>query len=427
MSFTASPTAYASTGDGIQWQQPAFAPNTGLGSGNFATITSVTISANVVTFTVVQQATPFVTGQTVTISNMVHSTFLNAATLTVLAAGLSSTQFSANFTHADVAFLVDAGLATPNTTFAFAQNMDGAVTLTGGQSVLFATAETPWTGGGTFTANQLGNPCAYTVLGQIASGHGGDSVGEPTITSTSPNVTVPTLPVGATIVGIYPVALAPSHQISGALISLKAFFTGGGSPEGFSLTGSWENLGSIGTSLSVLSGAHFTLSCLASLSGIGDYWANVQAIGFAIVYTGGTQPPLNQLQTLQGTNSGFAIPGASLATGVQVTLNTGITTGTSSTLQVQLTLNGSPVGTPKPITVGSWASSYTLGSSSDVWGTGGLTSTQINGTTGLGVNVSGNLSTDTYINLNTLSITVYTTRIIPVVWVNVGNTRKPTV
>jgi YVTN family beta-propeller protein len=72
-------------------------------------ITGFSIAGNVVTFTGQNTLTP---GTGVTISNLSTGTYLNGQTLTVLAGGLSSSQFEAAFTHADVASTVDAGTAS---------------------------------------------------------------------------------------------------------------------------------------------------------------------------------------------------------------------------------------------------------------------------------------------------------------------------
>jgi len=66
------------------------------------TITAYSITGNVLTVTVTAP-NPFTAGATVTLTGFPTSTFLNGQTVTVLAAGLSTTQFEANFTHANVA------------------------------------------------------------------------------------------------------------------------------------------------------------------------------------------------------------------------------------------------------------------------------------------------------------------------------------
>ena len=73
-----------------------------------APITSFSITSNVVTF---QASNNFIPGQQVQISGLSSGTYLNGQTLTVSQAGLSTTQFSANFTHPDVASTTDSGAA----------------------------------------------------------------------------------------------------------------------------------------------------------------------------------------------------------------------------------------------------------------------------------------------------------------------------
>jgi hypothetical protein len=72
-----------------------------------ATITSFAINSNVVTF---QAANTFKAGNTVLITGLTTGTYLNGQVLTVISAGLSSTQFEASFAHAD-ASTADTGTA----------------------------------------------------------------------------------------------------------------------------------------------------------------------------------------------------------------------------------------------------------------------------------------------------------------------------
>lgn len=72
-------------------------------------ITAFSIAGNVVTFTA-QNTLP--AGATVTISGLSTGTYLNGQTLTVLPAGLNTTQFEAAFTHANVASTADLGSAS---------------------------------------------------------------------------------------------------------------------------------------------------------------------------------------------------------------------------------------------------------------------------------------------------------------------------
>jgi hypothetical protein len=67
--------------------------------GAGATITSLSITSNVVTF---QATNSFFVGETVSISGLTAETDLNGLTLTVLSAGLSGSQFECSLTHADL-------------------------------------------------------------------------------------------------------------------------------------------------------------------------------------------------------------------------------------------------------------------------------------------------------------------------------------
>jgi YVTN family beta-propeller protein len=88
----------------------AFGVCTQLSCSSSASITAFSISSNIVTF---QAANQFVPGQEVSISGLTTGTYLNGFTLTVLATGLSGTQFECNFTNANVASINDSGTALP--------------------------------------------------------------------------------------------------------------------------------------------------------------------------------------------------------------------------------------------------------------------------------------------------------------------------
>jgi len=77
-------------------------------ANSVALITAFSITSNTVTF---QAANGFVPGQTVSISGLTTGTYLNGLTLTVLATGLSGSQFECDFTHADVGLTADSGTA----------------------------------------------------------------------------------------------------------------------------------------------------------------------------------------------------------------------------------------------------------------------------------------------------------------------------
>ncbi len=75
-----------------------------------APITSFSITSNVVTF---QAANSFAAGQQVSISGLTMGTYLNGFTVTVLATGLSASQFECDFANANVALTSDSGTAVP--------------------------------------------------------------------------------------------------------------------------------------------------------------------------------------------------------------------------------------------------------------------------------------------------------------------------
>lgn len=78
-------------------------------AGNsIASISSTTVTSNVLTVTANNN---FLSGQNVVLAGLSTSTFLNGVTVTVLSAGLSSTQFEANFTHANYGATADTGVA----------------------------------------------------------------------------------------------------------------------------------------------------------------------------------------------------------------------------------------------------------------------------------------------------------------------------
>jgi hypothetical protein len=74
-------------------------------------VTGYAITGNVITV-MLDTGSPFSAGQVVTLSGFPVSTFLNGQTLTVLAAGLSTTQFEAALTHANASSTNEGGLAS---------------------------------------------------------------------------------------------------------------------------------------------------------------------------------------------------------------------------------------------------------------------------------------------------------------------------
>jgi hypothetical protein len=85
-------------------------PTSNPSTGAAANITSFSITSNVVTFIAPNN---FVAGQQVFINGLSVGTYLNGQVLVVLSAGLTSTQFEANFTHTNVGTTTDAGTASP--------------------------------------------------------------------------------------------------------------------------------------------------------------------------------------------------------------------------------------------------------------------------------------------------------------------------
>jgi len=88
----------------------AFGVCTQTSCGHAATITAFSIASNIVTF---QAANQFSPGQSVSISGLTTGTYLNGVTLTVLATGLSGSQFEGYFASADVSQTSDSGAAVP--------------------------------------------------------------------------------------------------------------------------------------------------------------------------------------------------------------------------------------------------------------------------------------------------------------------------
>lgn len=77
--------------------------------GDSASITNVSITTNVATLTA---ANSFTAGEVVNLAGLTTATFLNGFAATVLASGLSGTQFTFTFAHADYASAPDTGTAS---------------------------------------------------------------------------------------------------------------------------------------------------------------------------------------------------------------------------------------------------------------------------------------------------------------------------
>jgi phage tail sheath protein FI len=108
-------------------------------------ITGWSISSNVATFTA---ANTLAAGEAVTLSGFLTSTFFNGEEVTVLATGLSATEFEADFVHAD-ASASETGVATPNL---------GAVTVTGVGTTTITASYTP-----SGSSSQISESTTFTV------------------------------------------------------------------------------------------------------------------------------------------------------------------------------------------------------------------------------------------------------------------------
>jgi hypothetical protein len=428
--YTGQPANVTSVGTGIPWQLPSLATDTGTGVSQQALITSVAISGNVVTFHTVALLHPYVAGQSVSISGMAISTFLNGAVLVVLP-GATTTQFTANYSHANLATVTDVGVAQSDASvgYTLAQNVVPTPPPGTGHYQMFFPAKLQ--GGGQTSGVEIvfHTPYGYTVSGNACAGFSGNSF-SPTLSS-SAVLPTPVLPTGAAIATISLVVMGQKTIPSGysALISLSAHHTGDiGDFATFSLNGSWSKYTyPLGSDLTVLNGTSFLFKVQSSdYTQQVSYSGSVTACGVLVDFTmpTGTPPTSGVLQTLTGINCGIVIPSGASITGLQVNFTSGLDYGTSSVLSVQLTASGTPVGTAKSVSVAAWPTEYVLGGPTDKWGSSLSTSADA-GT--VGVNVSGTVAANSQVDLNALAITVwYITPIGPgksVIWVSVGNTR----
>lgn len=153
---------------------------------------------------------------------------------------------------------------------------------------------------------------------------------------------------------------------------------------------------------------------------------NYSITGDVATFTTQTPVTVGQVLTLSDFATGTyfnnqsltVLPGASATSftanfthaDVSSTPDTGTAAPIAATLTAQLTLNGRPIGQPKVVNTSSWTSTYTLGGDGDLWGTveGDLTDETVNGSTGLGVNISGTLPAGSQINLNDIQLQVFT-------------------
>jgi hypothetical protein len=428
---SAIPASVVNAGNGILWANAASATGTGAGTEVGTVIISFSITSNVVSFVTNPQT--FIAGQTVLISGMFTGTYLNGLPLVVLSSGLSSTGFSANFTHADVASAYDSGFATPTTAYTTATNLS-YITLSGGQHALYMAPQDGPMGIASNGPHQVGPVLflASSVAAQVrgTGGVNGYPIGPPSAGATSLALPIPTLPAGSTVVGIHPYATGlVTATGGGAALSFTASWTGGSGS--FTLNGSPSVLGSIGTNLSLIPSVIFANQGTSTLETQTPYnYANaISDYGVVVVYTTtGTPIPDTQLQTLVATNLSLSMVPNAIITGVQVAFSAGSTLGSgTNSLTAQLTIGGTPVGNTKTISsLSTWSTPYTLGGSTDAWGNT-LSGAQVSGASGLGVNINGTLPIGDQINLNSLVITVY--YLVPpvVVHISVGNTRNLTV
>jgi hypothetical protein len=406
-SFT--PASVASTGLGIPWVLPPSATGSGVGTNQIVQILEFSISDDIVTFMTGLQQEPLVEGQDVVVSGLGIGTYLNGQTLTVEAAGLTTTSFSASFSHSDVGSTYDTGIITPTTTFASAQNVDfGAPT---GQITAWAYPEGTPAGPGFSSGSCFGSdfaPFSFIAGDGYGAGANGCPLGAPAAGWESNAVASPNLPEDAEIQSIVPCSIGTTYG-SGGSASLTLVYTGG--TYHFFTTGTLQKAPNFGTDLSVLDGMMFAISVGSSLEADPDdpysFGCNITFFAVAVNYTTATSVSPTQLQTLAATNCGLAIPSGDAVSGVQVNIQTGMAYGSAANLIVQLTLDGEPVGTPKGILIGPWATSYVLGGDTDLWGLSGLVGSQVNGSDGLGVNVYGSLPSNAQINLNSLNGEVF--------------------
>jgi hypothetical protein len=410
-----SPNSIVNTGQGVIWANPSAAAGSGVGSSEVLGIVSFSITSNVASFVTSTNNSFFIAGQTVTLINFFVGTYFNGQLVTILSSGLSSTTFSVVFSHADVASTQDIGLALPSTTYATAAYAPYIIPTLSGGAVAYTSPIGPDPAPVSRSGHTIGlSPYSMYASLRFAYGFNGDPFGQVHAILTTTTCEIPTLPLGAVVTGIYPVA-------TGTAIGGTSFFVSWTSESiahtyGFFLNGTNEVGPSMGTDLSILSTTTFTHTAyVTSVGGLpGNPWGDsIQDFGIAVAYTysSGTPVPVNQIRTLSATNFNLALAANSSVTGVKVNMVSGLIGGSGTTLTAQLTLNGTPIGNVKSFTIGDWATPYSLGSDWDLWGVPNnyLTALNVNGATGLGVNIGGELpsSTLTQLDLNSLTLQVF--------------------
>lgn len=329
----------------------------GAGSSTPIIISSYSITSNVVSFVTQQQINPLVAGQTVVLSNFDTGTYFNNQTVTVLSTGLSLTTFQANFTHVNVSSTPDIGSVTPTTQYASSAAYN-YITPSAGQNVLYVRPvdiePAPQHKNGNFFGT------LWSLVTGLRSLYGieGSNFSIIGFTLTSGKVPLPTLPFGATVVGIYPCAIGTFRGNPSTFISFSADWsdltTSPPTPSSyqFALSGLPEHSPtSIGTNLALIPTLSFSNFSEAN-AGASVYWDVIQDFCVGVVYTlpsGAPIPPL-RLQTLAATKFNFAIPAHTVATGVKASFSTG--TNPISITNYSISSNVATFTTQTAVTVG---------------------------------------------------------------------------
>ena len=135
-----------------------------------ATVSAFSVNANAVTLTAPNN---FVAGESVTFSGLSNAAFLNGQTLSVLPAGLSTTQFEVAASHANTATTSDAGIATTAASNPTCGSSIGTLNFVSSNasvaSISPATSTDPLS---TITALQPGTTAITATIAQSASSAG---------------------------------------------------------------------------------------------------------------------------------------------------------------------------------------------------------------------------------------------------------------
>ncbi|MDR5729165.1 MAG: hypothetical protein RB191_17245, partial [Terriglobia bacterium] len=402
-SVTAIPGSVTSIGEGVPWANPAFATARENG-GETAAITSYSASASGQTVTFLA-ANSFTAGQVVRIAGSFPFNNFQGPVLSP-----SGSQFTLAWDGYDISATSVSATATVQPEYASALEPTVPVSVPSGQCVAWArpTAVSVGTSGqfkcfGTW--NVVATSEAQATGTGFLSMYGTCSTGNSPAFAQWSGFAVPDLPVGAVIQGVYPVIISQGnqtnaeHEMQWGVGSLTgSIFPLGSGVYGPSQIGPTSSMGSTS---GTITGALIQVSELQSASG-DDFpdFDQITFVGLAVYYTTTETCPTG-LQALYATDLGLDIPLTATITGISVSLNAG-DSGTSS-LTAQLTLNGAPVGTSKPVTLGAWPQAQTLGP--DLWGAA-ITPVAANGSAGLGVQFVGAGTID--VNAVTFTVT-YTT------------------